>query len=217
MTNITKVNFMTPAVAEDVAKRVLMMRDYWINRGWGWTLGAATYQDTPAAYPALANYTNRVLSEVFMGVYKSLAEYFKLELGMEVISLKGVALPGFHIFTEQSNGHHGHPHIDEPYKGIQWPAEVTDPFSFTLALALPRCGGGLGYWPAFTDEDIETFMGEDELPPATLLDYVVGTMYIHSGKTPHRIQNYGDMLPGEARITLQGHAVTMDGQLVIYF
>lgn len=198
-----------PNIAGRVVDGVRGLKPFWFPRPTGWTLGSSIYLDEPVIYPAMANFTNRILADALRPLYQSVGLYLQTLTGKEVITLPGVAIPGFHIFTEQSNGYHGHIHIDEPYERIEWPQEVTEPFSFTLALALPACGGGLKYWPG-------TKM-YDKLGESVLLEYEVGHIYVHDGKTPHRIHSFGDMGEGESRVTLQGHCITMGGKLVMYF
>jgi hypothetical protein len=214
----TTIAILTEAECADLADRVAELRRFWIDRYWGWTLGAATYQDDPKAYPALANYTNVITAQAFDGLYRELSRVLSKLMYTDIVTLEGTALPAFHIFTDQSNGFQGHPHIDEPFTRIDWNQEVTDPFSFTMALALPKCGGGMHYWPDHSDSDIEAYESKGELPAHETIAYTVGELYVHDGLTPHRIANFGNMLKDEARITLQGHGVTLaDGNIAIYF
>jgi hypothetical protein len=125
---------------------------------------------------------------------------------------------GFHNFEFKSNGRQGNPHIDEPFKRIDWGVEYTNPFSFTLALELPEVGGGLDYWRDCSDAQLDEFNAIGRLPPHTRFPYEVGKLYAYDGLTPHRIANFGDMKPDEARITIQGHGVTLaDGITAVYF
>ena len=214
----TEIQLLQNKNCDQLADRVAELRRFWIDRQWGWTLGAATYLDEPNVYPALANYTNIVLSQAFDGLYRTLSDTLSKLYKTDIVTLDGTALPAFHIFTEQSNGFQGHPHVDEPFTRVDWGQKVTDPFSFTMALALPACGGGMAYWPNSTDAEVEAFIESGTLPEPELFTYEVGKLYIHDGKTTHRIENYGDMLDGEARITLQGHGVTLEnGDIAIYF
>jgi len=200
-----------------VADEVAALAPFWVNRGWGWTLGAATYCDTPEVYPAYSRYCNLVLQHKFSDLYKRVFAQLETVTGKEVKVLDGTAYPSFHVFTADSNGFQGHPHIDEPFKRIKWPSHISSPFSFTMAVALPECGGGMGYWPDATDEQIEAFIKSGDLPEPKLFDYELGTLYVHDGMTPHRIESYGDMKHNEARITLQGHGVSLWDSVAVYF
>jgi len=112
----------------------------------------------------------------------------------------------------------GNPHIDEPFTRVDFgELSWSDPFSFTLALALPAVGGGVDFWWDFTDKDIETFISEEALPEPQYSPYTVGNLYLHTGDTPHRIANPGDIAEGEVRITLQGHGIHVDGGALLYF
>lgn len=213
------IKLIHPTKAASVAGRVKRLKPYWIPRGGFYTIGASTYLDDPAVYPALAQYTNLATAQ-FWGVL-----YDKILTALPVgycptrgVHKEGTALIGAHIFTPETNGVQGNPHIDEPYERIDWGQKYSNPFSFTLALEMPKAGGGMDYWPDATDADIEWYNERGELPPHEHLRYEAGFLYVHDGLTPHRIANCGDMEEGEHRITLQGHGVTLeDGTTAIYF
>ena len=143
-----------------------------------------------------------------------------------------LALPGFHIW--ESAGIFTKPeasvHFDLQYLR-HWTAElgtpdVSHPLSFTLALRLPRRGGGLNVWDvsyerfiAFRDRigghvqpaDIATL-----LPPIRH-PYVVGGLSLHSGHQLHQIGEIDHVDPDDERITLQGHALFVDGLWKLYW
>lgn len=224
--DVDRVKVLTSEQCNEVSVKVDKLRDFWLDRKWGYTLGAATYQDSPILYPALANYTNVVLSECFDGMYTSVARALSEARGNDIITMKGTALPGFHIFTSRVNDikrdgerAHGHPHIDTPYDSVFWPCAISDPFSFTLPVAIPACGAGMGFWDDVTEQELDLYAKSNELPEPTIYDYELGSMYLHDGMTPHRIENMGNISEGELRITLQGHGVTMEdtGKVVVYF
>ena len=131
---------------------------------------------------------------------------------------EGFGYPSFHVFDDRVGDTVGHPHIDEPFKRVAWPEPFTNPFSFTVAVELPSEGGGLDYWPDYTDEQIDAYIATDELPEPEYIPYQLGTMYVHDGFTPHRIANRFGVKAGEYRITLQGHGATLaSGTTVVYF
>ena len=72
-----------------------------------------------------------------------------------------------------------------------------DAHSFTVALELPKCGGGMDF-------------GDD------YIDYKVGELVLHDGLTNHRISSYKAYQPDEYRKTLQGHIIS-DGSALIMF
>ena len=213
------IDVLPPHRADAFARRMKERSDLWVDRGGFYTIGASTYLDSPAFYPVFAAYTNPVLEhllhELQYDVMDALPKRFVPDRARR---LHGTAVMGVHVFDFKSNGQQGNPHIDEPFKRIDWGVTFSNPFSFTLALELPAVGGGLDYWSTWTDEEIDTYHKHDSLPIAERLAYDVGKMYVHDGLTPHRIANFGDMTPTEHRITIQGHGVTLaDGITAIYF
>lgn len=218
--DIREIKLFTSAECEEYAYRVRGLRPFWFDRDWGYTLGAATYQDSPTIYPALSNYTNIVLRQRFDDMYSKVSHVLTSVLDREITTLANTALPAFHIFTPRVNtGQHGHPHVDTPYDRIYWPDAISEPFSFTLPIQLPKCGGGLGFWDNVTAEQLDDYAQTDEIPEPTVFDYELGSLYLHDGMTPHRIENFGTIHEGELRVTLQGHGVTLNttGQVVVYF
>ena len=61
--DVTKVTVLTSEQCGEISVTVNKLKDFWLDRKWGYTLGAATYQDPPLLYPALSSYTNVVLRE----------------------------------------------------------------------------------------------------------------------------------------------------------
>lgn len=218
--HLTALDVFTPDECESIADEVLKLDPYLIDRGGFWTLGAATYQDDPRAYPAIANAFNLILDQAFGRMHARvngvLTEHFDAPVGRMV---EGFGLPGFHVFDHTSNGQTGHPHIDEPFTrvdfgGLEWAM----PFSFTLPVRIPTKGAGVDFWWDYTDGDIEHYERFNDLPEPTFEPYEIGKMYIHDGLTPHRIASVAPIPEGEERITLQGHGVhAADGTVIIYF
>jgi hypothetical protein len=224
--DVTKVTELTSEQCGEISVTVNKLKDFWLDRKWGYTLGAATYQDPPLLYPALSSYTNVVLRECFDDMYTAVSRALSEVRGKEIITMNGTALPGFHIFTPRVNNikdgderQHGHPHIDTPYDSVFWPCAISDPFSFTLPVAIPACGAGMGFWDDVTEKEMDLYAQSNQIPEPTIYDYELGSMYLHDGMTPHRIENMGNIRDNELRITLQGHGVTMEdtGQIVAYF
>jgi hypothetical protein len=206
-------------VAAYYASKVKSNKDLWIDRGGFYTLGTSTYLDDPEVYPAIAQAINLNTKMVLNGLWHHITEALpKHWVPNKAVHLPDTGYMGAHIFTPESNGTQGHPHIDEPFTRIKWGQHFSNPFSFTLALEMPKVGGGLDFWPNATDEEIEAFIQDDALPEHDHVRYAEGFLYVHDGLTPHRIANCGDMEEGEPRITLQGHGVTLeDGTTAIYF
>jgi len=217
---IIEAECIPPELCAKAASRVRFLSPHWTDRSGFWTLGAATYQDDPRTYPAIAEQKNIVIRRCFFDIIPRSLRVLGEVMNLKILPVgKGFALPGFHIFDHTSNGVQGRPHIDEPYKRVEWEFEWTDPFSFTLVLELPKGGGGIDYWPDFTDEQIDLYIAAGTLPIHKHLEYAVGRLYVHTGLTPHRIANTCDMGKDEWRITLQGHGVVRnsDGKGLVYF
>ena len=123
--------------------------------------------------------------------------------------MPGTALPSFHVIDDRANGVEGSIHIDEPYERIDWGQKTTNPFSFTMAVSLPECGGGMNIWRGLTDDDISAYEVDHAIPEPEYFPYELGVLYIHDGKTPHQMANVGDIGRDEYRITFQGHGVTL--------
>lgn len=210
-----------PILTDDQCKQttdmVLWLKDHWIDRNSFYTLGAATYQDDPKEYPAVARVNNIILHKYFTPLLYDISEFFSVAFGMPSYFDPKLAAPGFHIFTEKANDLRGHVHIDEPYTRCEMPDGWHTPFSFTLPVSLPMKVGGLDYWPHHSDAEIEKAVEAGELPKPEYHMYSEGVLTLHDGETPHRISNPVGMEMGDYRITLQGHGAIVDGRVLLYF
>lgn len=215
---IKQIPILSPDQCADVAKRVRQLRSYWIDRGVFFTLGAATYQDDPKAYPAIANAFNTIIHRSFTDVLKELTGVIAAN-DEQPAFMPGTALPSFHVIDKRANGVKGSIHVDEPYDRIEWGQKVTDPFSFTMAIELPACGGGMNIWPDLTDADINAYEVDHAIPEPEYVPYELGVLYLHDGKTPHQMANPGIIGGNEMRITFQGHGVKLplSGVTALYF
>jgi hypothetical protein len=213
--------FISRDTAREMAFNVDLNKGWWVERGSPgfYTLGAATYQDCPEAYPKLAYAYNSILDNYFERLYCILTSGLQAFFNAACTAYHMNAMPGFHIFDHRTNGTVGHPHIDEPFTRCKWPSEVSDPFTFTVLLEAPKTGAGLDYWPEHTEQQIDDYMQTGELPEPVYLPYEIGNLYIHSGLFPHRIANPGDMTMGERRVSFQGHGVWLPKKSVywLYF
>jgi hypothetical protein len=115
--------------------------------------------------------------------------------------------PSFHVFDHLS-GEKGHVHFDYSYQKVRWPEPFSNPFSFTLLLKEPSFGAGLSCWFETVPPD----------PPERTLIYKIGHLYVHSGRFLHAIAGLGKAVPGEYRITLQGHGALLHetNRIVVY-
>ena len=182
------------------------------------------------------------------------------ELGDLVVFDDNLALPGFHIFgpkkgvvmSKQDCFYLQQPlasiHTDIQYKehNEYWSqfkhVDLQNTLSFTMAIKLPKHGGGLYIWDwaEFDQEMIDTFNFQhnddkvDVLKNKYLWDngsvgdynpkeeplyeeYVEGNMVYFIGHLVHQIAPATVCEPTDRRITLQGHGVKCDGIWRCYF
>ena len=103
------------------AAAIKRRKELWLPRGGFYTLGATTYLDEPDMYPALSEYTNVVVSHLWGNLqYEVMDAIPKHFAPKRAYRKKGTTIMGAHMFTPETNGHTGNPHIDEPYKRINW-------------------------------------------------------------------------------------------------
>ena len=205
--------------AQAFANQVKRREDLWIPRGGFYTIGASAYLDAPELYPILCQYTNPVLDHLWNNLqYEVMDNLPKRFAPKTTRRVNRTAIMGAHIFTPITNGVKGHIHTDAPYERINWGGEITNPFSFTLALEMPAVGGGMDWFTTCQQSSLLDEQGVARSERTKHVRYEAGTLYVHDGLTPPRIANCGDMVAGEHRITLQGHGVTLsDGVTAIYF
>ena len=210
------------ALADFYAGVVKALEPHWISRGEGtfFTIGASTYNDLiisdgHAAYYEVAEKNNELIQDNFgplLDVVKyALGRHFKREVidlpGMAAYAASKAGLVGFHIFADgvERNPNGGHIHTDEPFQRLLWTEPFANPFSFSVALELPRGIGGMDYWDKGTEE--------------IYFPYEIGRLYVHNGRFPHRISSIEMPNKERPRITLQGHgALLLDtNRIAVYF
>lgn len=182
---------------------------------------AQTYGAVP--YTLAARKQNPHMRERFGAVYERVRATLEAKLGEPVEYSHRLALPGFQIFL--SDPVFSIPvcsiHIDEPYFHLEWPdyeaVDRTQTLSFTLALQLPSGGGGLNLWPEIPLREGALAAKLVEGKPPTFCRYALGKMALHDGHTIHQIAPFSVSAPGEARITLQGHAIRSARGWIAYF
>ena len=136
-----------------------------------------------------------------------------------------LALPGFHIFLfhpafEQSTAKL---HRDLQYRQHQWheDQENNRHISFTLALKLPKFGGGMNIWDLHhreVDKLSQTKMESLALSrKKEFYPYQLGKLALHSGHFVHQIAPGKNMQPDDQRITLQGHGTCDRGVWHLYW
>ncbi len=197
-----------------------------------YTLGYASYLDisSPMAetyYYDEAAKMNKLLLENFSDLYDMIPRVIERELGQVAVYHSGFALPGFHIyeadffFTEPfAPYHYDLHHYLLDWQGLNYNRQQT--ISLTLALDLPEAGAGLYFWPQykFIEPELDQVNYEQQRKkmfdvdlseqPRELYQHQVGSILLHTGMTYHQMAAMPEMNNGEARITLQGHAVLAD-------
>jgi hypothetical protein len=221
--------------AARVCEAVHSERAQWTRRSPSYpffTLGAACYLDGPsigyAAYQREAHRLNPILRSRFGWLYDRLQEYVSTIVGSPASYDDRVALPGFHVFLTEPGAprHAGSVHYDLQYEQIDWnnwgKPDPDRQLSMTIAFALPSAGGGLLVWNLNRLELGR--MGADERRAhaaanrfAQFHPYSVGRLVIHSGHQLHQIAAATDPRPSDERITMQAHAIPVDGRWLIYW
>jgi hypothetical protein len=228
----------------DISRKIQDLREFWTKRHEKfpfYTLGPASYIDAVRNrenYYQQALIGNPILQKSFAGLYENLRTALSTALNSPVVHDEKAALPGFHIFLAHKafESPMASVHMDLQYRSLDWPIrESIDSYpliSYTLAIELPKNGGGLNLWDVHY-QDIERLSSEfhkeiDKLSQddlAQLLsqykpefcEYQVGTMVIHSGHQVHQITPAKKMMPTDRRITLQGHALYFEDVWHLYW
>jgi hypothetical protein len=184
------------------------------------TLGAASYIDAAASregYKERARSDNALLAARFGWLLERVRATLATLLGAPVDWQPNAALPGFHIYLAHKIFEQpiASIHCDSQYELIDWTGcgepDFREVASFTLALALPRHGGGLNVFDLHRREardlDNEAFARRVRESTMSYHPYRVGSMVLHSGHLMHQAAPGRDIQPDERRITLQGHCL----------
>ena len=212
-----------------ILEKISELRPFWCKRHENFfTLGTALYLDKvdPAStfYESCVQSNNFLLKTHFAPLYDRLIETLKKELQQEVQFEPAFSLPGFHIFlaSREFVEKRASIHFDLQFKKASWShyREVMDlqPLSFTLALSLPRLGGGLNYWDKKFNLS-EPFDIEEAAKnlPRHYVPYEAGKIVLHEGLLLHQIAPAKEYFEKDQRITLQGHALFCDGCWRVYW
>lgn len=234
---ITSLALLTQDECGQVCGELQSLREAWTVRGGQppsfFTLGAPSYLDESPQYFAHAAKFNPLLQQRFGWLYDKLCGFLSWRLGATATLAEPLGVPGFHIW--EAGGIFTRPeasvHFDLQYlrhweRAGVGSADYSRPLSFTLALQLPRRGGGLNVW----DVSYERYMRFRErvggsvqpsdvaaLVPPMRHPYVTGTLSLHSGHQLHQIGEVDRVDPDDRRITLQGHALRVDGMWKLYW
>jgi hypothetical protein len=218
-----------------VADAVHALRPLWRQRHETqpfFTLGTAAYMDARdgafAGYQAKLAESNAMLREHFGWLLDRFRERVSEQVGAEMVYDPRLALPGFHVFLfdEAFRKSGASVHYDKQFEHIDWTQfgvpDTDAQLSLTLSIKLPAGGGGLLVWNINRIE-IERMPPEQRLEHsrahrnATFEPYEVGTLAIHSGHQLHQIGPAPHLQPGDERITLQAHALPVDGRWILYW
>lgn len=222
--------------AANVALKLEDLREKWLTRGAGfYTFGIATYLDIINSYTPEKNYYERVccsnalLMQVFGQEFEFLRNILSHHLKASVRYEETIAMPGFHIFENSGVCTTDLPsyHFDLQYRYLRWPFEpVSDEvISFTLAIKLPKLGGGLDVWQVDESEILRlerigrrvTLEQLARSKPVYRHEYQVGRMVIQLKTLMHRISAISERYPGDQRITWQGHGVKHKNEWILYW
>src|SRR5262245_26877984 len=232
---VDRLTILADEECDRVCDDVYGLRDHWTHRHDKrpfYTLGTPSYLDATrkrfGTYSEAAQRLNPLMVERFGWLYSKLDEALASAGYGPIVPDDRLAYPGFHIFLGDGETRPTPPsvHYDLQYQHIDWSpyqlVDVTCPLSYTLALRLPSGGSGLFVW----DVDVHAVQQMPEADRrAHLLDrrqstyqpYKAGDMVVHNGHYLHQIARLADMQPGDARVTLQGHAVRTERGWINYW
>lgn len=203
------------AACDDWVLRVSLLARHWRQRHADvpfYSLGLAAYLDAGAASASPywdrpeRDRSNRLLAAHFGALLQLVQDCLERHCALPALLAPEAAWPGFHIYLP-------HPAFAGPVASVHRDLQYRDVFagrhfgaqdllSFTLPLSVPA-GSGLHLWRR-----------EDAQPD--FIAYRHGQMIVHDGLALHQaVLACGQ--GGLERITLQGHAVRLDGQLLLYW
>lgn len=168
-----------------------------------------------------------LLQAHFAPLYQKLADELSNVLDASVVYDERLGLPGFHVFM-------AHPfctqslspiHIDAQYTDLPVPGakdvDSDSSISVTLPVELPASGGGIDFYDAELEDvinlDYDQAQRELRSCPKRHYEYAPGRLVVHSGRHFHQVAPTPEYVPGERRITLQGHALHADGRWIFYW
>jgi hypothetical protein len=232
---LADVTLLTTGEAADTLAAVHAERGNWTRRHpeyQAYTLGAAAYLDVPrvgfAKYQDEARRLNPILSARFGSLYEKLRTAVSTIVGAAAAYDERVGLPGFHVnlLDPAKPQPPASVHYDMQYEQIDWAGWGTPDrsrqVSLTVAISLPASGGGLLVWninrlavEQMGDEERRAHMAANR--NAVYHPYSVGHLAVHTGHFLHQIASTRDVQDTDQRITLQSHALPVDGRWLIYW
>lgn len=232
---LAEVQLLTKEEATGVVTAIFEERERWTPRHSDYpvfTLGLASYLDGPrlgfATFQQEALKLNPMLHARFGWLHERLRQAVSTVIGSEARYDERLALPGFHVYLSDPLKFQpvASVHFDMQFEKIDWTGIGTPDFdqqlSLTIAIELPATGGGLLVWninrldiEKMTDEQRKAHMAANR--NAAYHAYTVGNLVVHSGHQLHQIAKTRDVQATDRRITMQAHALPVDGQWVIYW
>lgn len=221
--------FMVSHLANVIKDLVTTKDDVVVERipGKFWTVGTASYKDKDrlgGEYEYVAETINHRLIHLMPHLYGFFLSYFADLLGKPTAFMPGCSMPGFHVFKycPEFEQPLARPHVDVPFNKFDWGIEHGYDGIFTpvVPVEMPK-GGGMRVWDITAEEiherGVDAVLAESKHKPWDLfIDHKVNRMCIHSGKYVHQIDPFKG--PTDTwRITLQGHAVLIDGVWYFYW
>tara|TARA_R110000765_G_scaffold419529_1_gene523813 strand:+ start:84 stop:881 length:798 start_codon:yes stop_codon:yes gene_type:complete len=186
-------------------------------------------ESIPNVYNAKASHFNKMMVKDFDWMYAKIWSYYQCKFDKPVVFK--LALPGFHIFQTAEQLNHEYVknlatiHVDMPQTSHEWEGDMLAASSFTIAVDLPKCTAGLNIWQ---DDSIFKNVSsvfyhqmdkESQLAitkNAEYFPYKLGYVYEQNGMLRHQITCGGNIMEGERRITIQGHLVETNKEIIIY-
>lgn len=214
---VSRLSLFSEEACEDWVLRVMWLKRLWRKRHPQvpfYTLGMAAYLDhapqegcIPYRDQAALAHNNQMLGTHFAPLLELLCLILGREAGCPARLAQQAAWPGFHVYLP-------HPAFADPVAKIHHDLQYRDVFpgarpaadellSFTLPLSTPE-GSGLHCWPE----------GDAQRAPQ-FFPYRSGELVWHSGLVLH--QAVLNCAQGLERVTLQGHALRRDGELLLYW
>jgi hypothetical protein len=232
--SVININLLSSAECQRVSSKVHKLKQSWIAQKSEvpfYSLGSGSYFHAVSGklldndYYTLLKKYNPLLQKEFGWLYQRLADILSRQLNAPTCYSDNLALPGFHIFLF-------HPAFEQPiaklhrdlqYRQHQWQEnqENNHHISFTLALKLPKFGGGMNIWDLHHHEVDK--LSQPEIESLALsrkkefYPYQLGTFALHSGHFIHQIAPAQNMQPDDQRITLQGHGTCDRGVWHLYW
>jgi len=206
--------FLSKEESLKIVEKIKLHKDKWQRRNVAMsTMGTASYLDGLDNYEQKSKKSNKFMNELFGDLHAKLLGYFQEKCPNAQIKYRdNAALPGFHIFD--CNNVFAMP-VASVHKDMQWDRlsykshekiDTKNTLSFTLALELPKGGGGLYTF----EDDINTLLIPkplvNSLSKKHYIKYKVGYIVLHNGQTSHMIAPCKQSKE-QFRITLQGHGV----------